>query len=69
MDIKNLQNIFTFHPVKGNQTEKYQEIRLSALNLSILINDMCPESAEKTTSIRKLQEAVMFANASIAIHE
>jgi hypothetical protein len=69
LETKQLQGIFTYHPIKDGQAEKYKQIRLMALNMSLLINDLCPESREKSLSITKLQEAVMFANASIAIHE
>ncbi len=66
--MEELQNIFTYHKIKDGQAEKYQQIRLMALNLALLIKDTCPDSREKALSITRLQEVVMFANASIAIH-
>lgn len=65
----NIENSFTYHPPTGYQVERYQQIRDKAKMLATEIEGHCPESAEKTLAIRKLQEAVMWANASIAINE
>jgi glycyl-tRNA synthetase beta subunit len=64
-----LQNMFTYHAPKGDQADRYQRIREIALVLARTINDCCPDSADKTAAIRKLREAVMTANASIAVNE
>ncbi len=64
-----INNIFTYHPVKDDQAERYEEIRNCAKSFAHLIDANCPNSPEKTLAIRKLQEAVMYANASIAINE
>lgn len=69
MSKKELENIFTFHPVKNDQPVRYQEIRNMALQLSLLISELCPESREKSLAITNLQQSVMWANASIAINE
>lgn len=63
-----IENIFTHHPPKDGQVEKYQALREHAKSLATLINNACPESREKSLAITKIQEAVMMANASIAIH-
>ncbi|MFM9972938.1 MAG: hypothetical protein ACKVQK_31565 [Burkholderiales bacterium] len=68
MNEKDLEEIFTFHPVKEGQAEKYGAIRAKALELALLINALCPDSRERSLSITKLQEVVMMANGSIAIH-
>lgn len=69
IDIKDLQNRFVYHPPKDGQNEKYKEIRMNALNLAILINDLVPDSREKSLAITHLEECVMFANAGIARQE
>lgn len=65
----NVDNIFTYHTPKDDQPKRYEVIRYKAKELARLFDTVCPDSAEKTLAIRKLQEAVMYANASIAINE
>lgn len=64
-----IENNFMYHPLKGNQKERYQAIRDKAKELAYLIGDHGPDSVEQTLAIRKLEEAVMWANASIARNE
>jgi len=61
-----LSSWFTYHAVKPEQIEKYQKIRSAALRLAETIISNTPSSADQTTAIRKIREAVMTANASIA---
>jgi hypothetical protein len=64
-----LEKRFTYHLPKEGQPEKYTKIRNIAIELAELIDWECPESREKSLSITKLEEAVMWANASIARNE
>jgi len=64
-----LEKIFTYNPPKGNQSERYSEIRSKAKEFCELIQKNSPESAEQTLAIRKIEEAVMWANAGIARNE
>jgi len=64
-----IEDTFTYHPPTPGQTKKYEEIRNGAKKFAYTILAKCPESAEKTIALRRLQECVMFANASIAINE
>ena len=67
--IKNIEELYTYHPPHSDQPERYDTLRTNAKTFAKLIDSCCPDSPEKTTAIRKLQECVMFANASIAINE
>lgn len=69
MDIKQLMSAFTYHAPKAGQPEKYTVIRDTAKGLAMLINDNCPDSREKSLAMTKLEECVMWANASIARNE
>lgn len=69
MTQEELNNIFTYHAPKGDQPERYQRIREWAKELATVINRDCPESQEKSLALTNLQQAVMWANASIAINE
>jgi len=64
-----LNNIFTYHAPFGNQAERYEKLRAQVKFLAMIVLELTPECAEQTIAIRKLQEAVMFANAAIAINE
>ena len=68
-DEKDLKNRFTYHAPDVTQQQKYQDIRKNALWLSTLLNTHCPDSREKSLAMTKLEEAVMWANASIARNE
>jgi len=67
--IENLKNRFVYHTPKENQPQKYQNIRDNARAFAELIDAMCPDSREKSLAITALEEAVMWANASIARNE
>ena len=62
-----LPGIFKYHAPKDGQPEKYEAIRNKALELAQVIVANTPQSADQTAAIRLLREAVMTANASIAL--
>lgn len=61
-----IENNFKYHSPKNGQAEKYEAIRTKAKDLAYLIDDMCPNSREKSIAMTELETAVMWANASIA---
>lgn len=61
-----IENAFTYHAPKDGQSEKYQTVRSKAKELAYLINETCPVSRERSLAMTKLEEAAMWANASIA---
>ena len=63
-----LEQMFTYHAPKPGQPEKYTRLRNKAKELAQMIQDECPGSAEQTLAIRKVEEAIFYANASIARH-
>ena len=64
-----LEKIFTYHSPKGDQSERYVVIRNTAKAFAMLVIDKCPTSRERSLAITKLEECVMWANASIARNE
>lgn len=66
MDKKELYNRFTYHAPKEGQPAKYTAIREKAKELALLINELCPDSREKTLAFTELEKSVMWANAAIA---
>ena len=59
---------FKYHAPNPAQKVKYDELRAKGKELALLVYNSCPSSAEMTTAIRKVEEAVMWANAAIARH-
>jgi hypothetical protein len=66
MEQHDLTNRFTYHPPKAGQPERYEFIRSKALEMAFMINDLVPDSREKSLAITQLEMCVMFANAGIA---
>jgi hypothetical protein len=61
-----LDNWFQYHAPAVGQVASYERIRLAGKHFAETIFDLCPSSADRTDAIRKVREAVMTANASIA---
>ena len=66
---EDLNNWFTYHSPKGDQPERYVKIREAAKELAQVILENTPIGADQTAAIRKVREAVMTANQSIACGE
>ena len=64
-----IKNNFMYHKPKPGQPEKYEQLRSEGKILAMLIEESCPDSREKSIAITKLEEAIMWANASIARNE
>lgn len=67
--IETINKNFTYHPPKEDQPKRYQTLRDEAKELALLIDQSCPDSREKSLAFTKLEEAVFWANASIARNE
>jgi hypothetical protein len=64
-----LKNRFIYHAPKDDQPERYETIRAEGYVLAKFIDDLAPESREKSLALTKVEEAVMWANAAIARNE
>lgn len=64
-----IENTFSYHRPFGDQPQRYESIRAKARELAEVVQESCPESREKSLAVTNLQQAVMWANASIAINE
>lgn len=63
---KQIEKAFTYHAPHDDQPERYEALRSKAKELAYLIDDLCPDSREKSLAMTKLEESSMWANASIA---
>lgn len=66
MEAALIQNWFIYHAPTSDQLVAYEKLRNAAKDFANAINEIVPDSADKTAAIRKVREAVMTANAAIA---
>ena len=64
---KQIEEWFSYHPPKAGQPQRYEAIRDAAKTFALVLEAVCPDSADKTAAMRKLRECVMTANAAIAL--
>ena len=64
-----LDNWFSYHAPKGDQADRYTQIRAKAKEFAFLILDLTPGCADQTAALRHLRETVYSANAAIACNE
>jgi hypothetical protein len=64
-----LQKRFTYHAPKGNQQMRYEHIRKYGFEMAVMLINNCPDSRERSLSLTRIEEAVMWANAAIARNE
>jgi hypothetical protein len=64
-----LNNNFKYHKPAGTQNSRYEKIRDMAKDMAWFICEQCPPSRERSLAITNLEQAVMWANASIARNE
>jgi len=69
MTMEELVDRFTYRAPRGDQVDRYEEIRAKGLLFAREVFGSCPESREKSLAMTKIEEAVMWANAAIARNE
>jgi hypothetical protein len=67
-DQQKLDDIFSYHAPEGTQPSQYAAIREGAKAFAQILVENTPPSADQTAAIRKLREAVMTANAAVALN-
>ena len=64
--VTDIENRFTYHPPVGDQKDRYEVIRGEAKEFAFSLTQLCPESRELSLALTHLEQAVFWANASIA---
>ena len=64
-----IERNFSYHAPTEEQVDRFETIRNGAKSLAAYVNEYCPDSREKSLAITKLEEFVMWANASVARNE
>lgn len=61
-----IENNFSYHVPTEDQVWKYNKIRQAAKHFAYLIDRNCPSNREKSLAMTNLEQAIFWANASIA---
>lgn len=67
--VAQLENRFRHHAPKGDQAERYGNVRHAILQAAVTCVGLTPCSPEQTRAINALDEAMMLFNAAIARNE
>lgn len=66
--LADLDNVFSYHPPADQATvERYERIRNAGHHLAQVIQEETPAGADQSAAQRKVREAVMTANAAVAL--
>lgn len=65
--LENLTDMFTFHKPRCGDAAAYTRVRKAGRQFSEVILNNTRSSADQSAAIRKVREAVMTANAAIAL--
>jgi hypothetical protein len=64
---QDIKNRFNHHPPKDQATiQAHEDVREELRVTALLLDELLPDSREKSIAITKLEEALMWANAAIA---
>lgn len=64
-----IESIFSYHaPLNTATREAHENVRREVKTTAQMFAAELPDSPEKALAIRKLQEAMMYANSAIAQH-
>lgn len=66
---EDIDKAYTYAAPKPDQIPRYQELRAAAKAFAELIAEKCPASRERSLAFTKIEESIMWANASIARNE
>lgn len=66
MTTEDLHNRFTYHKPDPEKAVKHREVRDAIQDLAETLDIWLPDGREKTLVLIKLEEAMFWANASIA---
>jgi len=64
---ENIDAVFTYQKPTEDQIVAYAKLRAAAKDFATAILDNTPPCADQSAAIRKVREAVMTANAAIAL--
>lgn len=64
---EDIVNSLAYHPATADTAPQFDRVRSAIIAVSVAWNEELPECREKSLALTALQEAMMWANASIAL--
>lgn len=64
-----LDETFVYHAPTPEDAQRYKAIRETAKTFAKVILTVCPDSPDRSVALRRVREAVMSANSSIALKD
>lgn len=64
---ENINNVFSYHAPRRDQQERYNSLRGAARDFTQKILENVPDCADRSAAIRSVREALMWANAGVAL--
>jgi hypothetical protein len=61
-----IENNFKYHAATVDKGERHDKVRALCKELAYEIEQLCPQSRERSVAMTKLEEVMMWANAAIA---
>jgi queuine/archaeosine tRNA-ribosyltransferase len=68
VDVSVLISNFNYRKMSEKQIEDSQNVRELGVKLALLIDEVIPDSREKSLAITKLEESIMWANKGISLN-
>lgn len=68
MDVSKLISNFNYRKMSEKQIEDSQNVRELGVKLALLIDEVIPDSREKSLAITKLEESIMWVNKGISLN-
>jgi hypothetical protein len=65
--INELDHVFSYHTPNDLQQQQLKELRAAGKHLAEVILNSTPVGADQQAALRKVREAVMTANAAVAL--
>ena len=62
-----IDNVFEYHAPTAEKLVRYKAVREAAKHFARAVQDNAPAGADQSAALRKIREAVMTANAAIAL--
>jgi hypothetical protein len=67
--MEEIRNLFTYHPPNQATGPKHEEVRQLLRHTALKLSGILPPSPEATLAVRRLQEAMFYANSAIACRQ
>ena len=66
---QNVADVVRYHKPDQNQVERHEIMSVMTENFILALLNYCPDCADRSSAIRAVREAKMWASAAIALEE